>query len=302
MRTRRPQTRARGLAVGALLLAAVVLSVVLYARADDDPPVAILSSAAPITEGTEELASNSGELTVRDLSMDARDGGEISGYIVRPKRLTRPTAAVVLLHGRNTDASDLVIEGVLLAQRGAIAIVPDNAYVRLGPVDQLGLDGMRQDRRRRLASAQDAADLVVALEEHGDVDQRRIAVAGYSLGGYIESLVAGHLPLAAEVYVATGAGWIQDRSLTENADARAMDAELDPVAAIDQAPDRRPRPRLIQFGTRDDVIGPDRLRRFAAAAPEPKRVVPYDAGHLLNVKAVTDRVAWLSRELDLRPG
>jgi len=100
--------------------------------------------------------------------------------------------------------------------------------------------------------------------------------------------------------VATGAGWIQDRSLTEDADARAVAAELDPVAAIGQAPDRQVRPRLIQFGTRDDVIGAARLRRFAGAATEPKRVMPYDAGHMLNVRAVKDRLAWLSRELGLR--
>lgn len=294
--------RARLLAVGAVLLAAGLLSLVLCTRFDDDPPVAIPSSVAPIGEGAEELASYGGQLTVRDLIMDARGGGEISGYIVRPKRLTRPTAAVVLLHGRGTDANDLVIEGVLLARLGAIAIVPDNAYVRLGPVDKRGLGGMRQDRRRRLASAQDLADLVVALKDDPRVDQDRIAVAGYSLGGYIESLVAGHLPLAAEVYVATGAEWIQDRPLTEDADAQAMAAELDPVAAIDQAPDRRARPRLIQFGIRDDVIRADRLRRFAAAAGAPKRVIRYDAGHMLDVKAVTDRLAWLSRELGLRPG
>jgi len=144
MRTGRAPARSRTLAVGALLLTAGLLSLVLHTLADDDPPVEILSSAGPIGEGAEELAGYGGQVTVRDLIMDAHGGGEISGYIVRPKRLTRPTAAVVLLHGRDTDASDLVIEGALLAQLGAIAIVPDNAYVRLGPVDGRGLETMRK--------------------------------------------------------------------------------------------------------------------------------------------------------------
>jgi len=297
---RRRRTRARVLATGALLAAATLVGLVMYAGADDQP-VSVPRSAAPFVEGTEERADNAGALTVRDLRMGARDGGQISGYIVRPRRLTQPAAAVILMHGLNTDASDLVIEGALLAKRGAIAIVPDNAFVRLGPADEPGLDGMRQDRRRRLASAQDVADLVAALEKNPRVDPRRIAVAGYSMGGYILSLIAGDLPLAAEVYVSTGGGWIKDPSLTRNDDARAIAAELDPVAAIEQASDERSRPRLVQFGKQDDRIGVDRLRRFAAAAPEPKRVAPYDAGHLLNVKAVSHRVDWLGRELHLRP-
>jgi dienelactone hydrolase len=84
--------------------------------------------------------------------MDARDGEQISGYVVHPKRINPPAPAVVLLHGRGTDASDIIAEGALLASRGAIAIVPDNAYVRLGPVQARGLAGLRQERRRRLAS------------------------------------------------------------------------------------------------------------------------------------------------------
>src|SRR5688572_9794536 len=115
----------------------------------------------------------------------------------------------------STDASDVVIEGALLARRGAVAIVRDIAYVRLGRVRAGGLEGLRQERTRRLASAADLADIVMALRARAEIDDRRIAVVGYSLGGYIESLVAAHLPLAAEVYVATGAQWLREQRLQD---------------------------------------------------------------------------------------
>jgi len=46
----------------------------------------------------------------------------------------------------------------------------------------------------------------------------------------------------------------------------------------------------------------ERAAAFAAAAREPKQVLSYEAGHGLNESATSDRMAWLSQQLQLDEG
>jgi hypothetical protein len=57
---------------------------------------------------------------------------------------------------------------------------------------------------------------------------------------------------------------------------------------------------LFQFGTDDFYVSKARADEFFAAAPVPKQILFYEAGHGLNAQAVKDRVAWLETGLGLR--
>jgi pimeloyl-ACP methyl ester carboxylesterase len=60
-------------------------------------------------------------------------------------------------------------------------------------------------------------------------------------------------------------------------------------------------PVLLQFGRSDAYVPVKKAEALAAAAPLPKTVLFYDAGHSLNEQARMDRLEWLERRLSLRP-
>ena len=65
------------------------------------------------------------------------------------------------------------------------------------------------------------------------------------------------------------------------------------------APELSPASVLVQGGERDRIIPREELEELYAAASEPKELRWYDSGHEMNPKAGRERIAWLSRELDL---
>jgi hypothetical protein len=57
----------------------------------------------------------------------------------------------------------------------------------------------------------------------------------------------------------------------------------------------------MQFGNEDPYVPLKNAQALAEAAPEPKRVRYYDAGHALNGQARVERLEWLAIRLRLHP-
>jgi hypothetical protein len=58
---------------------------------------------------------------------------------------------------------------------------------------------------------------------------------------------------------------------------------------------------LLQYATKEDFLTPERAREYYALVSEPKSLKFYDAPHALNAEARRDRVAFLVKELGLKP-
>ena len=60
-------------------------------------------------------------------------------------------------------------------------------------------------------------------------------------------------------------------------------------------------PLLLQNGTWDELIPRADAAELHAAAPQPKEVRWYDAGHDLTPQAGADRYAWLRQQIGIDP-
>jgi fermentation-respiration switch protein FrsA (DUF1100 family) len=92
--------------------------------------------------------------------------------------------------------------------------------------------------------------------------------------------------LMAGLSCATRLAWFKDM------------APIEPIRFIAHAP---PAALLFQNGRTDNLVPQADAEALHAAAPTPKTVRWYDAGHQLNQKAVSDRVEWLSQQIGLDP-
>ena len=59
-------------------------------------------------------------------------------------------------------------------------------------------------------------------------------------------------------------------------------------------------PLLFQSGRQDELVPAEDARRYHEAAPEPKEVQWYDAGHELTPTASCAQAGWLARHIGLR--
>ena len=73
-------------------------------------------------------------------------------------------------------------------------------------------------------------------------------------------------------------------------------APIEPIRFIRHA---SPTPLLLQNGRSDDLVPAADAEGLHAAAPEPKTILWYDAGHGLNQKASLDRHDWLVEQIGL---
>jgi len=259
-----------GLAAAALLLAAcggVTSSPFAYDR------------GAPIDLRDGGPANRGYPIVVHDVSYASPKGGRVTAYLAVPPG-KGPFPAVVYAHGSGGSRRDLLPNAVWMAARGAVTMTVDDPFAR-DPRLETASEG-----RRRAVLVQDVVDLrraVDVLQSRRDVDGDRIAFVGLSFGARMGAVLSGAEPRIIAFDLMSGRGTPTD------------DEALDPFRALQHAHARF----LFQLGQRDEIVPRTQLAALAAAAPQPKTVRWYDAGHLLNRDAEHDQLVWLSRQLGL---
>jgi hypothetical protein len=58
---------------------------------------------------------------------------------------------------------------------------------------------------------------------------------------------------------------------------------------------------FLQYATKEDFLTQERAREYFAIVSEPKSLKFYEAPHALNAEARRDRMAFLVKELNLKP-
>jgi dienelactone hydrolase len=260
---------------------------------------------APLNlQRTVESTKNGVELSA--ISFSSPDGGSVPGLLFDP--VTRPglRPGMVLMHGMPGTARVMTAQAQLLAELGAVVIAIDAPFARRGgPPVRFGT----ADRAEQIQLVKDLQRAVDVLRARADVDGKRVAYLGVSYGGAMGALFVGvERRLRAAVLVVGDGGLVSHFTGPEDANFlaglscatranwfRAM-APIEPIRFIPHAP---PTALLLQNGRLDNLVPAADAQELHAAAPEPKTIRWYDAGHGLSQQAAFDRHDWLHAEIGL---
>jgi dienelactone hydrolase len=208
---------------------------------------------------------------------------------------------VIYVHGSGGDRFQMLPPATWLAARGAVALTVDDPFARnpgLSVGNGLaGLDRLRRIYVQEIVDLRRAVDLLQSLPY---VDRKRIAYVGFSAGARMGAVLAGNEPRIGAFDLMSG-GALEPAAFVAAAPAADRKAVARSFQGFDnlQAIRRSRAHFLIQDGLHDRVVPHAQLVALASAAPKPKQVRWYDAGHPLSPRALHDQIVWLARELGL---
>lgn len=200
-------------------------------------------------------------------------------------------------------------EAVALAHAGVVSLLPDGPIARPGHVDDP--DPLSERNVNELIQAvvdmRRGADVLLA---RNDVDPGRLAYVGHSYNAAVGAFLSGvDKRFKTFVLMAGALSDVQDMKSTEFQKFRqkygpekvdafvAKYAWLDPGRFVSHA---APAAVLLQYGSQEKFLNPERARGYAAIVSDPKELKIYDAPHSLNAAARRDRIAFLVQELGLK--
>ena len=258
---------------------------------------------APLNlQKTVESTSNGVEAS--SISFSSPDGGLVTGMMWDPVTRSSLRPGMVVMHGHPGKARDFAGLGQNYAQHGAVVIAIDAPFTRRGGTMTL----LPQDSAEQVQVIKDLQRAVDVLRSHPNVDDDRIAYMGFSWGGATGALFVGiERRLKAAVLIvghpgqvshATGRGGFKNISFLPCAMRvawiRAM-APLEPLRFVGHANV----PLLLQNGNVDELIPAYEAAELHAAAPQPRTILWYDAGHSLTQQAGNDRYDWLVAQIGI---
>jgi dienelactone hydrolase len=266
-------------------------------RYDVDAPLNLQETVESTNDGVE----------VSRISFSSPDGGLVTGMMWDPA--TRPSLrpGMVLMHGMPGNARDMSGIAQNYARHGAVVIAIDAPFARrAGPVVKFAAE----DRAEQIQLIKDLQRAVDVLRSRPNVDDDRIAYMGVSYGGAMGALFVGIERRLEAAALVVGHGGLVSHSTgpdgfkhvsglpcaMRSAWIRAM-APMEPIRFVGHANV----PLLLQNGTLDDLIPSADAAELHAAAPQPKTVRWYTAGHNLNQQAVDDRHDWLVEKVGIDP-
>ena len=260
---------------------------------------------APLNVQQTVESTNNG-VEVSAVSFDSPDGGRVTGMLFDPVTRSSLRPGIVLMHGMPGNARQMAGLGQALAQYGAVVIAIDAPFARRSgePVRFT-----TQDRAEQIQLIKDLQRAVDVLRARVNVDDARIAYHGTSYGGAMGALFVGiERRIKTAVLVVPDGGLVshftgpEDVSFmnslscaTRVAWFRAM-TPIEPIRFIAHA---SPTPLLLQSGRSDNLVPADDAQLLHTAAPQPRTILWYDAGHGLNQTALFDRHDWLREQIGL---
>jgi uncharacterized protein len=253
-----------------------------------------------------ESTKNGVEVSV--ISFSSPDGGPAPGLLFDPVTRSSLRPGIVLMHGMPGTARGMAGYAQQLAEQGAVVIAIDAPFARRGgePV-RLGTG----DRAEQIQLIKDLQRAVDVLRARPNVDEKRIAYLGISYGGAMGALFVGvERRLKTGVLVVGDGGLVSHFTGPEDytfmaglscATRVAWFRAMAPIEPIRFIPHASPTALLLQNGRIDNLVPMDDAQALHAAAPQPRTIRWYEAGHGLNPQALLDRHDWLHEQIGLDP-
>ena len=252
------------------------------------------------------VESTANGVEVSTISFGSPDGGSVTGLLFDPVTRSSLRPGIVLMHGMPGNARVMVAQAQLLAQFGAVVIAIDAPFARRGGSP---IQFTTEDRTEQIQLIKDLQRAVDALRALPNVDDERIAYLGFSYGGAMGALFVGiERRLKAAVLVVGDGGLVSHSTGPEDLSfmaslscATRLDwfRAMGPIEPIRFIPHASPTPLLLQNGQSDNLVPVADAEALHAAAPDPKTIRWYAAGHGLNLQATRDRHDWLHETIGL---
>jgi dienelactone hydrolase len=255
-------------------------------------------AAAPL--GIAQLASSSSNgVTTRQITFRA-PSGTIRVELIAPQRGgSHPGVLFVHWLGdpKTTNHTEFEPDATALAKRGATSLLVDAMWAAPNWFDVRTTATDYQASIDQVVTLRRALDVLVA---QSGVDSKRLAYVGHDFGAMYGAVLAGVDSRPRWYVLMAGttsfADWyLLGKRPPDVAAYRAQMAPLDPLPYLQQS---RAAGYLFQFSGRDQYVPIERADAFFSAAPLPRAMYVYDAGHALAVPAArNDRLGWLGERL-----
>lgn len=268
-------------------------------------------ATAPLNLQT-SIEEASAAVEVSAISYDSPAGGRVTGRLFVPVNRAGPLAGIILMHGAPGSSHDgwLADDAKSFATHGAVVIAIDAPFARRKDYGNT-LHMTKQDREEQIQLMKDLQRAVDVLRAQPNVDKDRIAYVGVSYGGAmgVQFAAIDHRIKAAALVVGDG-GWVTHSTAAGDlpflaslscATRVAWFREMIPIEPIRFVGFAKPTPLLFQNGKSDEAVAPADAQMLHNAAPEPKTIYWYNAGHNLTLQAVFDRHDWLVQQIGLDP-
>ncbi len=168
---------------------------------------------------------------------------------------------------------------------------------------------IKQDREEQIQLMKDLQRAVDVLRARPNVDATRIAYVGFSYGGAMGALFVGiERRIRAAALVVGDGGLVSHFTGPEDFNFMAglscatrvnWFRAMAPIEPIRFLPHASPTPLLLQNGHLDTAVPAADADALHKAAPEPRTILWYNAGHGLNQQALSDRHEWLNGQIGL---
>ena len=283
-------------AVVALGVLAVVVLVAGCGGSGSDPladdqgaPLALEHGATTERDGVrvEEISYGSGD-------------DRVEAYLVSPLgTAVEKLPAVVFLHGSGDDRTEQLDTAVALAKRGSVAMtITAPSRGKTAPAGATGEDLVRWQGGTIAADVVAVRRALDVLSADDRVDDERLGLVGWSMGGRLASIVAGvDDRVRATVLMSVGAAPVE--AYVEGAPAELQDvvrAALEPIDPLSHVGEAKGA-ILVQAGRQDSIVPAAALEAVIEAAPQGTKVEWYPTDHALNDRARSDRLDWISDQL-----
>jgi len=248
-----------------------------------------------------------GDVRVVDLSYASPLGGRVPAYLILPPGPSGAVKhpAVLFLHPGQGSRATFVDEAVELARdRGFVSLTisapflrPENKGQRAG--NPWNPEVSRKEQIQNVVDVRRGFDLLAARPE---VDPKRLAYVGHSLGATVGGtlagvekrpiayvLMAGYSSFTSATTNGHDQGAIAFQELLTPEQRKAYVDALAPLDAVHYLGRSRPAKLLFQFARNDEFITPLDAATSLAATPDPKDVKWYDTDHSFNEQARRDR-------------
>jgi fermentation-respiration switch protein FrsA (DUF1100 family) len=181
--------------------------------------------------------------------------------------------------------------GPTLAQRGFAVLAADlpcHGERPGNPMDMVDGQHRAETFQHSRQAVIDVRQLIDLAEQRPELDTRDgVVLAGYSLGSWISSITGAADPRVRAMVLMVGGAL----DISPDALKIPQTAATDPRLALAHFAGR---PLLLLNGKSDFIVAPDWARRLYAAAPDPKKQIWYEGGHLLPKEAYEEAARWIA--------